>query len=105
MYDKYHIYRIVGPKTASYATIIQDSCEVLEMQTISNKEKCEEAARALGMHHTTAFARDEYYNRPYGCIYANNYFLQWNPYQGSTKCGSWDQGYYLECICDSSGIN
>ena len=69
---------------------------------IQTKAECEQAALSLGLSDTTAFEGQKK-GRPYGCIYASNFWLQWyspvgSPHQ-SADCGTLESGNAYDCIC------
>ena len=76
------------------------------MQNIGSKKECEEAAHFLGLKDTTAYTGQSSANagKPYGCIYADNDWLQWNGYGEKASCGSLNLGSYYSCICVASGM-
>ena len=69
---------------------------------ILTKAECEQAALSLGLSDTTA-VESQTNGRPYGCIYANNDWLNWyspdgSPHQ-SAECGTSESGNAYDCIC------
>ena len=72
------------------------------MENIQDKLECEEAAKSLDLPDYSApdYSRLQDHNKPHGCIYADNDYLELNDYQyPATECGSHDGSYTYDCIC------
>ena len=78
------------------------------MNMVRTSEECELAATDLGLSDTTAHS-SQTPDRPYGCIYASNDWLNWyepagSPYT-SVPCGSMQDSNRYDCLCSKKGKN
>ena len=91
-----------------YKLINATSCVEHGFTAISNKQECETAAGFLHLIDTTAY-ESQTEGRPYGCIYADNDWLNWySPIvtkSESVSCGSLDRSHHYDCICRVPGKN
>ena len=78
------------------------SCDSHGYVMVESKNECEKAATILSLMDTTGY-ESQTKDRPYGCIYADNDWLNWYSPDGATYpsalCGSFDGEHYYSCIC------
>ena len=81
--------------------IYSGSCDSNGYEMLGSKTECDQAATDLGLLDTSA-TESQTNGRPYGCIYADNDWLNWyspgGPYP-SAFCGSYDGKHDYNCIC------
>jgi hypothetical protein len=90
--------------TATFQRIGWGTCSAAGFVVIVDAAKCETAAVQLGLADTSAHTKYDTSDRPYGCIYGSNDYLQLNAQSNSVPCGGThvqrdhDEGY--DCICE-----
>ena len=96
--------KFILSKVTLYQRISNGSCENSGIGSVTNRKNCDSAAFYLNLTDTKAFALRSF-DRPNGCIYASNDWLQWNEYEdASASCGSLSNGNTYDCICDTLGM-